>query len=155
MRCDVDAAVTRRRCAHLPGHRGAEGRELRGRPGQPQGLRLLHDVLAHARAARTSRGHRTLAGGPVEIASVDGYHGALREAHVIADGDERRTTIFAGLDEQAAAAGGAVIPDEGLVKLTADLVEWPVVVTGRYTEEFLELPSLVTLGPLAAGRRAG
>lgn len=94
-------------------------------------------------SGRTSRGHRTLAGGPVEIASIEAYHDALREAHVIADRGERRRLIDEGLVREAAAAGGEVVHDEGLIKLTADLVEWPVVVTGRFLEEYLELPDVV------------
>ena len=94
-------------------------------------------------SGRTSRGHRTLAGGPVEIASVDAYHEALRGAHVIADRQERRRRIQEGLEREAAAAGGSVVPDEALVALTADLVEWPVVVTGRFPESYLEMPAVV------------
>lgn len=94
-------------------------------------------------SGRSSRGHRTLAGGPIEIASVGAYHEALRSVHVIADRDERRRRIEEGLEREASAAGGRVVRDEALVALTADLVEWPVVITGRFPESYLELPAVV------------
>jgi glycyl-tRNA synthetase beta chain len=107
------------------------------------GTEVIDFEFLGIRSGRTTRGHRTLAGGPLDIASVDAYAGALREVHVIADRAERRRIIDEGLEREASAAGGEVLRDEGLVKLTSDLVEWPVVVTGRFTEEFLELPDVV------------
>src|SRR6185437_1238207 len=71
--------------------------------------------------------------------------GALREAHVLADPEERARAMRERLDAAAKAAGGALIEDDFLVHENLSLVEEPHVVAGGYDEEFLELPERVIL----------
>ncbi len=91
-----------------------------------------HRVLGAVRKSRLKR------------ADAQEYIETLRGMHVIADPRERQQRIREGVEKvRAQFASGAVVRpvDEDLVKLTANLVEWPTVVCGRFDEAFLELPA--------------
>ena len=61
------------------------------------------------------------------------------------DGAERAETIRGEAETLAFAKGLKVIEDEGLLKETAGLVEWPVVLMGSFDEKFLSLPPEVII----------
>lgn len=62
--------------------------------------------FAHVRSGRMSRGHRFLCKEEVEIKSPETYKETMRKAFVIADQDERRALITAGLQKTAKELGG-------------------------------------------------
>jgi glycyl-tRNA synthetase beta chain len=101
--------------------------------------------VAGVSSHRASRGHRFLGAGVVQIASAATYLDTLREAHVIADPEERARLMKERLAAAAKAAGGALIEDDFLVHENLSLVEEPHVITGAYDDEFLELPERVIL----------
>lgn len=107
--------------------------------------RVLDVTIARIRSGRTSRGHRFLSAGSVEIPTANAYLSVLREAHVLADPAERARVMRERLDAAAKAAGGLLIEDDFLVHENLSLVEEPHVVTGGYAPEFLELPERVIL----------
>lgn len=92
-------------------------------------------------ADRLTYGHRFHAPDPISLATPEQYTGTLRDAFVLADFDERRDLIRAGVNQLAeqATQGCAVIDDELLDEVTG-LVEWPVPLTGRFDEAFLAVP---------------
>lgn len=99
----------------------------------------------HIKSSNFTFGHRFLAAsaglaGPIEIAGADDYIEKLKKAFVIVDGEERKKIIREGLAREAQAAGGRLVPDEGLVEEVAYLVEYPVVVLGSFPEKFLDIP---------------
>lgn len=99
----------------------------------------------HIKSSNFTFGHRFLAAGaglagPIEIDGVDAYIEKLKKAFVIVDGEERKKIIREGLAREAQAAGGRLVPDEGLVEEVAYLVEYPVVVRGSFPEKFLDIP---------------
>lgn len=100
-------------------------------------------TFANIRSGRTSRGHRFLAPGAVEIGAADGYVETLRKAHVLVDRDERAKTMMDRVAAAAKAAGGVHDPEASLVDENASLVEEPFVVTGSFEKAFLELPAAV------------
>ncbi len=85
-------------------------------------------------------GHRRspLESGPV--ATGDAYVAALRERKVLADRAERRQVVLDGLHAVAAAEGVTLRLDDALVEEVTDLVEWPMVLAGRFDEDLLDLP---------------
>lgn len=94
-------------------------------------------------AGRTSRGHRIMAPGTIEIDSPDGYEAALREAKVEPRGEARRERIVFETQTLALSEGlEAIIPEDLLEEITG-LVEWPVAIMGRFGETYLELPDEV------------
>ncbi len=109
------------------------------------GRALVPVELEGIRAGSVTFGHRFLHPGEVAIAEPAEYVTLLRQARVLVDPDERRTTMLARLHQAAKAAGGALIEDEFLVEENLSLVEDPQVVAGSFEREFLELPEDVIL----------
>ena len=85
-------------------------------------------------------GHRFHHEGPITIGSADDYVEKLRACHVIVDHEERAAIIRDGAAKAAAAAGLALVADEGLVIENAGLTEWPVPLLGHFDEAFLDVP---------------
>ena len=92
-------------------------------------------------SGRATRGHRFHAPGSIELADAADYERKLEEeGFVLADFDVRRARIREQVEAEAGRLGGqAQIDDELLDEVTA-LVEWPVAVSGRFDEDFLEVP---------------
>jgi glycyl-tRNA synthetase beta chain len=106
--------------------------------------------IAGTTSGRDSRGHRFLGAvngrsRHVPIASADEYVGALREAHVIVDPEERARIMKERLLAAAKEAGGTLIEDDFLIGENLSLVEDPHVVVGSFAAEYLELPERVIL----------
>jgi len=96
------------------------------------------------RAGNQSRGHRSLAEGPIQIPSAgSGYVGALRAAMVLGRG-EREQQIRKALDVATRAIPSARWrEDKALLDTVVNLTEFPSVVLGSFEREFLELPEEV------------
>ena len=60
---------------------------------------------------------------------------------MLADFATRQEAIRAQVMEQANSLGGEAIIDEELLDEVTALVEWPVAISGRFDEAFLEVPS--------------
>jgi glycyl-tRNA synthetase beta chain len=96
------------------------------------------------RSSRLTEGHRFLSAAPISITSPQSYaQQLLAEGKVIASFAQRRQKIQDQLHEQAAALG-ASLGDQAHVDPLLDevtaLVEWPVVLVGRFEEHFLSVP---------------
>ena len=85
-------------------------------------------------------GHRFHHPGPITIGGAADYAEKLRACHVIVDQEERERIIREGAEAAAAAAGLALIADEGLVVENAGLTEWPEPLLSRFDPEFLDVP---------------
>jgi len=91
-------------------------------------------------AGRTTFGHRFLAPGAIELSSTSEYPGRLAEARVLVDLEDRKGRIRAGIREAEVRIGMKWVEDEPLVETVANLVEYPVVMVGRFEEKYLSLP---------------
>jgi glycyl-tRNA synthetase beta chain len=101
---------------------------------------------AGLRSGDHSRGHRSL--GDVRIGSAGSYLDDLRGVHVAADAAERRTLIEQGLN----AAGEWIDPMSKLDEVTY-LVEWPLVLEGRFDRRYLELPTRLAVTVMQSHQR--
>ncbi len=97
-------------------------------------------AVAGVTSGRTTRGHRFLHDGAVEIATPAAYAATLRAAHVIVDPLERQSIIADHAARLAAEAGLELIDDEGLAVENAGLTEWPVPLLGSFDPAFLDVP---------------
>jgi glycyl-tRNA synthetase beta chain len=91
-------------------------------------------------AGRTTRGHRFLAAGPIDIANADAYASTLRAAHVIVDPEARKTEVLAEIKRIEGETGLRVRPDDALLAEVIHLGEYPVGVSGGFNPAFLEVP---------------
>lgn len=96
-------------------------------------------------------GHRflTMSGRPgraVKVKSFDDYRKRLGEHFVILDRHERHDRIARELDAEGRRRGGRIarsLVGHGMLEEVPDLVEYPVVASGSFGEEFLKLPEEV------------
>ena len=86
-------------------------------------------------------GHRFHYHGLVALAHANDYESALKAAHVVVDYQARKDTIQHQINAAAIAIGGFVLPDDELLEEVTSLVEWPVVLTGSFDKEFLNVPA--------------
>ncbi|WP_287418276.1 glycine--tRNA ligase subunit beta [Oceanithermus sp.] len=93
-------------------------------------------------AGKTSRGHRFLAPGEVEV-DAGSYRDALYRAHVVADVAQRRERVVLEAATLALSEGYEAVLPEDLVEEVTHLVEWPVAVMGSFSQRYLELPDEV------------
>lgn len=97
------------------------------------------------KSGNTTKGHRFLSEGALEARRFEDYALKLHKAHVIVDAAARAETIRAEAKNLAFAQGLEMIEDEGLLKETAGLAEWPVVLMGSFDERFLSVPPEVII----------
>ena len=96
-------------------------------------------------------GHRflTTSGRPgraVKVKNFDDYRKRLAEHFVMIDRNERHDRIARELDAEARRRGGRIarsLVGQGMLDEVPDLVEYPVVASGSYPDEFLKLPEEV------------
>lgn len=92
-------------------------------------------------ADNQTRGHRFHHPGSITLNSTAEYLAALMEPGcVIADFEERQRRIRLLADNAARECGGKVLINTELLHEVTSLVEWPVVITGSFDGEFLNLP---------------
>jgi len=102
-------------------------------------------------AGANTYGHRFLtmsgrAGRAVKVKSFDDYRKRLGEHFVILDRNERHDRIARELDAEARRRGGRIarsLVGQGMLDEVPDLVEYPIVTSGAFSEEFLRLPEEV------------
>jgi len=83
------------------------------------------------------------------IASVHDYEAALGRVLVIAHREKRKESIRSQIDALFASRTDAVIPDERLLDVVTDLVEFPTAVIGTFDKRYLELPSKIIVSTLS------
>jgi len=91
-------------------------------------------------AGKATRGHRFLADAAFEVRRFDDYAMGLEKHKVVLDADRRKEIILNDAKDQALALGLDLVEDPGLLEEVAGLVEWPVVLTGSFDEDFLSIP---------------
>jgi glycyl-tRNA synthetase beta chain len=104
------------------------------------GEEIVDFEIAGVRSGAATVGHRFHHSGPITIGGAHDYVEKLQACHVVVDPAERRRIIAEGARAAAAAAGLALVEDEGLIAENAGLTEWPVPLLGRFDPAFLEVP---------------
>ncbi|MBU2884231.1 glycine--tRNA ligase subunit beta [Gilvimarinus agarilyticus] len=100
-------------------------------------------------AGRESRGHRFHHNQPISFNSASDYVETLRSAYVLVDMAERRSLIIEQVNHQASQIGGTAVIEEGLLDEVTALVEWPVALTGKFEERFLQVPAEALISSMA------
>ena len=118
------------------------------------GSSVVEAEVLGVRSGKHSRGHRFHAPREIAIASPAKYSETLlTKAFVIADADERRERIRAGVHAIAESLGGRAVVSEDLLNEVAALVEWPAPLAGRFDERYLELPEEVPIATMQDHQR--
>lgn len=116
------------------------------RPAAAQG-----PLVQEVRSGAVTFGHRFLttsgrAGRAIKVKGFDDYRKRLAENFVVLERSDRRDRIARELDVEARRRGGRIataLVGQGLLQEVPDLVEYPAVVSGSFSDEFLSLPDEV------------
>ncbi|MDY0132314.1 MAG: glycine--tRNA ligase subunit beta [Desulforegulaceae bacterium] len=107
------------------------------------GSELIEFEVEGIKSSRSTTGHRFHHSGELVIENPDQYEKKLKKAFVIADREKRRDFIKSEIKKAGLEAGGRVYEDLGLLDEVTNLVEYPVIFTGKFEERFLKLPDEV------------
>lgn len=106
------------------------------------GEQLLPATILGINSSRTIRGHRFMGEAEFALEHSDQYLRLLEDAgKVVADYQRRKDIITQGVEQAATAAGGVADLDDDLLEEVTSLVEWPVVLTAHFENDFLEVPA--------------
>ena len=118
------------------------------------GAEVVPCAMYGVTAGRETRGHRFMSRGALTLADPGEYPARLEEeGFVVAGFARRRERIRAEAETAAQATGGRLVLDPALLDEVTALVEWPVAVTGKFEERFLELPEEVLVATLQDHQR--
>ena len=100
-----------------------------------------------------SYGHRFLAPQAFDVKRFEDYEQSLEKAYVVLNLDRRKDIILNDAKNVAFAHGLELVEDEALLNEVAGLVEWPVVLLGRFDEAFLQVPEEVIITSLKSHQK--
>nr|WP_218058373.1 glycine--tRNA ligase subunit beta [Gilliamella apicola] len=106
------------------------------------GDQLVPGVILDIQSDRIIRGHRFMGEQEFTIDNADQYPEILEQrGKVIADYNKRKSIIKQQAQEAAEKLNGKADLTESLLEEVSSLVEWPVVLTAKFEERFLEVPA--------------
>jgi glycyl-tRNA synthetase beta chain len=108
-------------------------------------------LVQEVRSSAVTFGHRFLttsgrAGRAIKVKGFDDYRKRLAENFVVLERSERQDRITRELDIEARRRGGRIarhLVAQSLLQEVPDLVEYPSVISGSFSDEFLSLPEEV------------
>ena len=109
------------------------------------GDKIIPFTLGDTQSGRYTRGHYFMNPGKIKISSPKDYVKILRDANVIIDLQERKKGVEEEINKAAKSVGGKILPDDGLVEIVKNLVEYPVATVGKFDQGFLEVPREVLI----------
>ncbi|MCZ8182282.1 MAG: glycine--tRNA ligase subunit beta [Beijerinckiaceae bacterium] len=117
---------------------------------EPETVPFAVDGIA---AGNITYGHRFMAPDSIRVKRFEDYVAKLEAAKVVLDPARRKEIIRQDARNLAFAQGLEVVEDEGLLDEVAGLVEWPVVLMGRFEEAFLDVPGEVIRATIRANQK--
>ena len=112
------------------------------------GKSVVSFKLGNLKSGRYTNGHSFMAPAKIKVNNPDEYLEKLRAAHVVADMQERKKILEERIEAVAKELGGSILPDEGLVDINTNLVEYPIPVAGKFDTEFLQVPDEVLINAM-------
>ncbi len=109
------------------------------------GNQIIPFELGATKSGRYSFGHYFMQPGKVKIASPDDYVKTLKDAQVVIDFEERRKRVENEINRAAKEVGGRILPDETLIDINKNLVEYPIATAGNFDKAFLEIPGEILI----------
>nr|WP_218056261.1 glycine--tRNA ligase subunit beta [Gilliamella apicola] len=106
------------------------------------GDELVTGTILDIESNRVIRGHRFMGEQEFTIDNADQYPEILEQrGKVIADYDKRKAMIKQQAESEAAKLHGKADLTDTLLEEVCSLVEWPVVLTAKFEERFLQVPA--------------
>jgi len=101
--------------------------------------------LEDIKSGRYSYGHYFMHPRKIKISSPEDYIKTLRSAKVLVDLQTRRKSVEKEIHKAAKSVGGEILPDDELVDIVKNLVEYPFATAGSFDKEFLKVPGEVLI----------
>ncbi|WP_290697024.1 glycine--tRNA ligase subunit beta [Amphritea sp.] len=106
------------------------------------GTQVIECEILGLTAGRNTRGHRFHHNHEIVLSQANEYLENLESVgYVMADFEERREKIRAQVEAEGQLIDGIAQIDEDLLDEVTGLNEWPVALTGRFEERFLDVPA--------------
>ncbi|AOM41955.1 glycine--tRNA ligase subunit beta [Xenorhabdus hominickii] len=106
------------------------------------GSEVIEGEILGIKSDRIIRGHRFMGEAEFIIENAEQYPAILQErGRVIADYDARKAVIKRDAEQAAMQLGGMADLSDSLLEEVTSLVEWPVVLTAKFEEKFLDVPA--------------
>ncbi|MDE9551614.1 glycine--tRNA ligase subunit beta [Xenorhabdus bovienii] len=106
------------------------------------GSDVIDGEILGIKSDRIIRGHRFMGEAEFAIDYAEQYPAILQErGRVIADYYARKALIKRDAEQAAMQLGGVADLTDSLLEEVTSLVEWPVVLTAKFEEKFLEVPA--------------
>ncbi|MBD2780214.1 glycine--tRNA ligase subunit beta [Xenorhabdus sp. 42] len=106
------------------------------------GSEVIDGGILGVKSDRVIRGHRFMGEAEFTIENAEQYPAILQErGRVIADYEARKATIKHDAEQAAAQLGGVADLNDSLLEEVTSLVEYPVVLTAKFEEKFLDVPA--------------
>ena len=109
------------------------------------GSQIISFEVGDTKSGRYSFGHYFMKPKKVKITSSEDYVKTLKDVEVYIDFEERRKLVEKEINRAAKDVGGKVLPDEELIDINKNLVEYPIATAGQFDKEFLEIPSEILI----------
>ncbi|MFC1855016.1 glycine--tRNA ligase subunit beta [Thermodesulfobacteriota bacterium] len=100
------------------------------------------------KSGNVSCGHRFLSPSKFQVKDFKHYKTELKKRFVVVDAAVRKSMITDRIDEIKKENGLDIIKDHDLLEHVANLVEYPVTVSGSFDEKFLALPKEVLVNSM-------
>jgi glycyl-tRNA synthetase beta chain len=108
------------------------------------GENIVPCSLLGVESGNQTRGHRFHANHALTVTSADQYADILeQQGKVIASFEQRQLKITADIEAEAKRFNATVVIDPGLLDEVTAMVEWPLALSGNFSEQYLELPEEV------------
>jgi len=117
------------------------------------GEALVPFEFAGLHSAKNSRGLRLSAGEQFVVSSAKDYFAKLKKQGILLDVAQRKAAIQKQIEKLAAAAGGSIPDDPGLLEEVTHLVEAPTALRGEFDAAYLDLPQEVLTGVMKKHQR--
>ena len=104
------------------------------------GNKTLTSDIKSFKTSNITHGHRFHAPDAISIDHADSYIDLLRKSYVLADFNERKTTISELLNAHAQKYQAELFYEDSLLEEVTNLVEWPVAIVGEFSEDYLNIP---------------
>ncbi|PQP33133.1 glycine--tRNA ligase subunit beta [Desulfobacteraceae bacterium SEEP-SAG10] len=109
------------------------------------GEKVIPFTLGDIKSGKYTYGHYFMNNTKVKISSPKDYIKTLRSAKVLVDLQGRKKSLEKEIEKAAKKVGGKILPDDELVEIVKNLVEYPVATVGKFDKEFLEVPSEILI----------
>jgi glycyl-tRNA synthetase beta chain len=100
-----------------------------------------------------SYGHRFMSPGRFTVTGLADYMSLSRQHFVMVDQTERKNFILTEAQKKVAEVGGILFYTDDLLETVSFLVEYPVIVLGKFDEGFLKLPKDVLTTTMIAHQK--